>query len=152
MHRLTAGRDSKLSNVVEVRRKIRRKREENDDDRNEEKTHHLFLSPPKKTLKNETQTLNQQYKTFKIIYRRYAGLYFSLACDPSDNELALLEAVHLFVEVLDHYFGNVCELDLVFNFHRVYLILDEFIAGGEVAQSSKRVILERLAELDKIET
>ena len=51
VHRLTAGRDSKLSNVVEVRRKIRRKREENDDDRNEEKTHHLFLSPPKKTLK-----------------------------------------------------------------------------------------------------
>ena len=49
VHRLTAGRDSKLSNVVEVRRKIRRKREENDDDRNEEKTHHLFLSPPKKT-------------------------------------------------------------------------------------------------------
>lgn len=64
----------------------------------------------------------------------------------------MLEAIHLFVEVLDHYFGNVCELDLVFNFHRVYLILDEFVAGGEVAQSSKRVILERLAELDRIET
>ena len=37
----------------------------------------------------------------------------------SDNELAALEAIHLFVEILDHYFSNVCELDLVFNFHKV---------------------------------
>jgi AP-2 complex subunit sigma-1 len=25
----------------------------------------------------------------------------------------------LFVEILDHFFSNVCELDLVFNFHKV---------------------------------
>jgi hypothetical protein len=37
----------------------------------------------------------------------------------SDNELVLLEAIHLFVGILDHYFENVCELDLVFNFHKV---------------------------------
>lgn len=34
----------------------------------------------------------------------------------------------------------------------MYLILDEFILGGEIEESSKKVILERLAELDKIET
>ena len=29
------------------------------------------------------------------------------------------------------YFGNVCELDLIFNFHKAYYILDELlIAGG----------------------
>jgi len=27
--------------------------------------------------------------------------------------------IHTFVEVLDKYFGNVCELDLIFNFHKV---------------------------------
>ena len=37
----------------------------------------------------------------------------------NDNELGCLEAIHLFVEILDQYFGNVCELDLVFNFHKV---------------------------------
>ncbi|KAH7555782.1 hypothetical protein BM1_06308 [Bipolaris maydis] len=36
--------------------------------------------------------------------------------DTNDNELAYLEAIHFFVEVLDAFFGNVCELDLVFNF------------------------------------
>lgn len=60
-----------------------------------------------------------QYRTYKIIYRRYAGLFFSMCIDVSDNELALIEAIHLFVEILDHYFENVCELDLVFNFHKV---------------------------------
>ena len=61
-----------------------------------------------------------EYRSFKIIYRRYAGLYFTLGVDMNANELSVLELVHLFVEVLDQYFGNVCELDLVFNFHRVF--------------------------------
>ena len=60
-----------------------------------------------------------QFKTNKVIYRRYAGLYFSLCVDVTDNELAYLESIHLLVEILDHYFSNVCELDLVFNFHKV---------------------------------
>eukprot|EP00877_Chromochloris_zofingiensis_P002399 jgi/Chrzof1/1215/Cz01g45020.t1 len=80
-----------------------------------------------------------EFKTYKIVYRRYAGLFFSIGVDVSDNELATLEAIHLFVEILDHYFSNVCELDLVFNFHKVYLILDEFILAGEIEESSKKV-------------
>ena len=35
---------------------------------------------------------------------------------------------------------------------QVYLILDEFILAGELQETSKRVILERLAELDRIDT
>mmetsp|Transcript_36028 Transcript_36028/g.102022 ORF Transcript_36028/g.102022 Transcript_36028/m.102022 type:complete len:144 (+) Transcript_36028:244-675(+) len=90
-----------------------------------------------------------EFRTHRIIYRRYAGLFFSFCVDVTDNELAMLESIHLFVEILDHYFNNVCELDLVFNFHKVYLILDEYILGGEIQETSKRVILERLQELDK---
>jgi Clathrin adaptor complex small chain len=57
-----------------------------------------------------------------------------------------------FLQILDHYFGNVCELDLVFGFHKVYCILDEFIIGGEVQETSKKVILERLREISALET
>ena len=53
------------------------------------------------------------------MYRRYAGLFFCACVDANDNELAYLEAIHFFVEVLDSFFGNVCELDLVFNFYKV---------------------------------
>ncbi len=42
-----------------------------------------------------------------------------MCVDVTDNELAYLEAIHLFVEILDRYFSNVCELDLVFFFHKV---------------------------------
>lgn len=54
-----------------------------------------------------------EFRTYKLVYRRYAGLFFTMCVDVSDNELLYLEAIHLFVEILDHYFQNVCELDLV---------------------------------------
>jgi hypothetical protein len=61
-----------------------------------------------------------------------------VACvDKNDNELIVLEQIHLFVEVLDRYFGNVCELDIIFNFHKAYYILDELFIGGHLQETSK---------------
>uniref|UniRef100_A0A8C9G232 AP complex mu/sigma subunit domain-containing protein n=1 Tax=Pavo cristatus TaxID=9049 RepID=A0A8C9G232_PAVCR len=73
-----------------------------------------------------------------IKYRLYASLYFCCAIEDQDNELLTLEVVHRYVELLDRYFGNVCELDIIFNFEKAYFILDEFIIGGEVQDTSKR--------------
>lgn len=43
---------------------------------------------------------------------RYASLFFIACVDNTDNELITLEKIHLFVEILDRYFGNVsCHLD-----------------------------------------
>jgi AP-2 complex subunit sigma-1 len=92
-----------------------------------------------------------EWRTFKIIYRRYAGLFFSLCVDTNDNELAYLESIHLFVELLDSFFGNVCELDLVFNFHKVLALIDEFYLAGEIQETGRAVILRRMDELDKLE-
>jgi AP-1 complex subunit sigma 1/2 len=76
------------------------------------------------------------WKNIKLVYKRYASLYFLCGVDQSDNELLVLEIIHHFVECLDSYFGNVCELDLIFNFHKAYYILDELlIAGGRCAGS-----------------
>ena len=44
----------------------------------------------------------------------------------------------------------VCELDLVFNFHKVYAILDEYIISGELQETSQVVMLDRLHELEKM--
>ncbi|KAG2014572.1 hypothetical protein GB937_006534 [Aspergillus fischeri] len=90
-------------------------------------------------------------RSTKIVYRRYAGLFFCVCVDATDNELAYLEAIHFFVEVLDQFFGNVCELDLVFNFYKVYAILDEVFLAGEIEETSKQVVLTRLEHLDKLE-
>lgn len=79
-------------------------------------THRLIAPRDQKHQSNfiEFRSLHQ-----KIVYRRYAGLFFCACVDANDNELAYLEALHFFVEVLDAFFGNVCELDLVFNFYKV---------------------------------
>ena len=43
----------------------------------------------------------------KVVYRRYASLFFVCGIGSSDNELITLEIIHRYVEVLDRYFGNV---------------------------------------------
>ncbi|KAF9733335.1 ap-2 complex subunit sigma [Paraphaeosphaeria minitans] len=111
------------------------------------RVHRLIAPRDQKHQSNFVEFRNMS----KIIYRRYAGLFFCACVDTNDNELAYLEAIHFFVEVLDAFFGNVCELDLVFNFYKVYAILDEVFLAGEIEETSKTVVLTRLAHLDKLE-
>merc|ERR1712128_415393 len=49
-----------------------------------------------------------EYKDLCVVYKRYASLFFCVAVDKGDNELEL-EVIHRYVEVLDKYFGSVCE-------------------------------------------
>lgn len=50
------------------------------------------------------------------------------------------------MDILDKYFGNVCELDLIFNFHKTYFILDELIISGYVAEASRKLIQRELED------
>jgi len=84
------------------------------------------------------------------LYCRYASLYFIALVDTTDNELVTLEVIHHFVEILDRYFGNVCELDIIFNFHKAYYILDELLIGGELQETSKREVLRVAAAQDEL--
>jgi AP-2 complex subunit sigma-1 len=103
------------------------------------------------TARDKKYTNFIEYNNYKLIYRRYAGLFFTIAVDMQDNELSYLETIHLFVELLDAYFSNVCELDIVFNFNKVYSILDEFMLAGEIEETSKREILDRVKQIEKME-
>uniref|UniRef100_A0A183C5B0 AP complex subunit sigma n=1 Tax=Globodera pallida TaxID=36090 RepID=A0A183C5B0_GLOPA len=84
----------------------------------------------------------------KIAYKRYASLYFCSAIEQSDNELLCLEIIHRYVELLDRYFGSVCELDITFNFEKAYFILDEFLLAGEIQETSMRQILKAISAQD----
>ena len=84
------------------------------------------------------------YKDYKIVYKRYASLYFITIVDKDENELIILELIQQFVEVLDKHFGNVCELDLIFNFHKTYFILDELIISGYVSESNRKLVEREL--------
>merc|ERR1711939_22071 len=91
-----------------------------------------------------------EWRDKKIVYKRYASLFFISCIDKEDNELITLEMIHLYVEVLDRYFGNVCELDIIFNFHKAYYILDEIFVCGLLQETSKRTILNECAAQDDL--
>lgn len=91
-----------------------------------------------------------EFREYKLIYKRYASLYFIFGVGPDDNELISLETIHMFVEVLDRYFGNVCELDLIFHFHKAYYILDEMLMAGEMQETSRRNSLRYLMAQDQL--
>ncbi|EPE30370.1 SNARE-like protein [Glarea lozoyensis ATCC 20868] len=102
----------------------------------------------KDALKLETNTLPLDSK---IVYRRYASLFFIAGCNSTDNELITLEIVHRYVEQMDKYYGNVCELDIIFNFQKAYFILDELLLAGEMQESSKKNVLRVISAQDTIE-
>ncbi|XP_056323924.1 AP-1 complex subunit sigma-3b [Danio aesculapii] len=103
-------------------------------------------------LARKPRTCNfMHWKDLKIVYKRYASLYFCCGLENQDNELLALEILHRYVELLDKYFGNVCELDIIFNFEKAYFILDEFLMGGEIQETSKQSIAKSIEASDMLQ-
>uniref|UniRef100_A0A8K9V3J6 AP-1 complex subunit sigma-2 n=1 Tax=Oncorhynchus mykiss TaxID=8022 RepID=A0A8K9V3J6_ONCMY len=92
-----------------------------------------------------------EWRDLKVVYKRYASLYFCCAIENQDNELITLEIIHRYVELLDKYFGSVCELDIIFNFEKAYFILDEFLLGGEAQDTSKKNVLKAIEQADLLQ-
>ncbi|KAH3900479.1 related to AP-1 complex subunit sigma-1 [Saccharomycodes ludwigii] len=100
-----------------------------------------------------TGTNNSGSSGHKVIYKRYASLFFICGIDENSNELLTLEMIHRYVETLDKYFGNVCELDIIFNFSKAYYVLNEmFGCTGALMESSKKDILHNISLMDSIES
>ncbi|XJO73627.1 hypothetical protein BDV3_004581 [Batrachochytrium dendrobatidis] len=66
-----------------------------------------------------------EFKDFKVVYRRYASLFFVVGTDVNENELLTLE--------------------------QAYTIIDELLIGGELQDSSKRAVLNTLKRIDEAE-
>jgi AP-4 complex subunit sigma-1 len=109
-----------------------------------------------------------EYRGYKVVYRRYASLFFVVAVDSDDdNELSLLEFIHSLVETMDKYFESVCELDvslsliyllpphlsprqIMFHIEKAYYIVDEMVANGYIVENNKANILKPLQLMDKM--
>eukprot|EP00055_Hartaetosiga_balthica_P018583 m.134823 g.134823 ORF g.134823 m.134823 type:complete len:148 (+) comp9746_c0_seq1:120-563(+) len=100
--------------------------------------------------RTERQCSFMEHRGYKLIFRRYASLYFIVGADNDENELSILEFIHMVVETLDQYFEGVCELDIMFNIEKVHFILDEMIANGEVIENNKTRIIAPIRVLDKV--
>jgi len=91
-----------------------------------------------------------EWRGLKLIYKRFASLFFCMVVDVDDNELIVLEMIQRWVECLDLYFGSVCELDIIFNFNKAYMILDEFVLGGHLQEANKRLVAGIVHKQDEL--
>ena len=104
----------------------------------------------KSRARTDTQCSFFEYRGYKVVYRRYASLFFIVGVEGDDaNELSILEFIHALVETLDRYFENVCELDIMFNLEKAHFILDEMVMNGCIIETNKNNILSPVMLLDK---
>lgn len=87
----------------------------------------------------------------KVVYRRYASLYFVAGVDADENELSILDFMQRYVESLDALYGNVCELDIVFNSALAYAALDECVIGGHISESGGHEVVSRVRSALRLE-
>uniref|UniRef100_A0A8C2YSP5 AP complex subunit sigma n=1 Tax=Chinchilla lanigera TaxID=34839 RepID=A0A8C2YSP5_CHILA len=87
-------------------------------------------------------------RDFKLLYRQYAALFIVVGVNDTENEMAVYEFIHNFVEVLDAYFSQVSELDM-FNLDKVHIILDKMLLNGCIVETNRTRILAPLLILDK---
>eukprot|EP00850_Spirogloea_muscicola_P001391 SM000005S17188 [mRNA] locus=s5:650313:651896:- [translate_table: standard] len=85
----------------------------------------------------------------KVVYRKFATLYFACIVDNAESELGILDLIQVIVETLDLSFSNVCELDIAYNFIKVHQILDEIIVGGQVFETNPTEIVKAVDEMQR---
>lgn len=123
-------------------------------------------------LSNNSQSNVVELRQYKLVFRRYASLYFIAGLDINgddvsivasrnlQNEMAIYEFIHCYVETLNSIIGNICEIDVVpqvifsdgqimYNLDRCHFILDEMLANGEVVDVNKQNITRPLTLMEK---
>jgi len=109
--------------------------------------------------RSEFQCSFVEYRGFKVIYRRYASLFFILGTradidagpggENRENELGLLEFIHTIVETMDKWAGSICELDIMYQLEQVHTLLDEMVMNGYIVESNKNNILRPIELLER---
>ncbi|KAL1558011.1 AP-3 complex subunit sigma-like [Salvia divinorum] len=87
----------------------------------------------------------------RLVYKTFSTLYFVFIFDKSENELAMMDLMQVFVETLNKCFREVCELHVVFNFYKIHMILDEIILGGQVLETSSEEVANAVDAISRLE-
>ena len=126
--------------------------------------------------RSELQCSFVEYRGFKVIYRRYASLFFIVgtkadfdvrnmtsltdtinnkgtgsdnSVENYENELGLLEFIHTLVETMDRWAGSICELDIMYQLEQVHFLLDEMVMNGYIVETNKSNVLRPIDLIDR---
>mmetsp|Transcript_65576 Transcript_65576/g.77650 ORF Transcript_65576/g.77650 Transcript_65576/m.77650 type:complete len:163 (+) Transcript_65576:50-538(+) len=108
--------------------------------------------------RSELQCSFLEYRGYKVIYRRYASLFFIVGtianpdagpkAENTENELGMLEFIHTLVETMDKWAGSICELDIMYQLEQVHFIVDEMVMNGQILETNRRNILRPIDLLE----
>ncbi|KAG7355946.1 AP complex, mu/sigma subunit [Nitzschia inconspicua] len=106
--------------------------------------------------RSEFQCSFVEYRGYKVVYRRYASLFFIVGTklskdgnDNPENELGLLEFIHNLVETMDKWAGSICELDIMYSLELIHFLLDEMVQNGHIVESNKMNVLRPLDLMER---
>lgn len=106
--------------------------------------------------RSELQCSFLEYRGYKVVYRRYASLFFIVGTKPTpeeeenqENELGLLEFIHTLVETMDRWAGSICELDIMYQLEQVHFLLDEMVMNGCIVETNKSNILRHIDLMER---
>mmetsp|Transcript_7385 Transcript_7385/g.10768 ORF Transcript_7385/g.10768 Transcript_7385/m.10768 type:complete len:161 (+) Transcript_7385:140-622(+) len=109
--------------------------------------------------RSELQCSFLEYRGYKVIYRRYASLFFIVGtkadinsvegAENNENELGMLEFIHALVETMDRWAGSICELDIMYQLEQVHFLLDEMVMNGYIVETNKSSILRPLDLMER---
>jgi AP-4 complex subunit sigma-1 len=106
--------------------------------------------------RSELQCSFLEYRGYKVIYRRYASLFFIVGTKPdlagtenNENELGMLEFIHTLVETMDKWAGSICELDIMYQLEEVHFLVDEMVQNGYIAETNRANILRPIALMER---
>lgn len=109
--------------------------------------------------RSELQCSFLEYRGYKVIYRRYASLFFivgtkadldaGLSGENNENELGMLELIHALVETMDKWAGSICELDIMYQLEQVHFLLDEMVMNGYIVETNKSNILRPIDLIER---
>merc|ERR1712071_508870 len=129
--------------------------------------------------RSELQCSFVEYRGYKVIYRRYASLFFIVGTSPNkealsqsgntnsssvltgssasrakmdentENELGLLEFIHTLVETMDKWAGSICELDIMYQLEQVHFLVDEMVMNGCIVETNKMNVLRPLDLMER---
>ena len=69
--------------------------------------------------------------------------------DNYENELGMLEFIHILVETMDRWAGSICELDIMYKLEQVHFLLDEMVMNGYVIDTNKSNILRSIDLIER---
>lgn len=109
--------------------------------------------------RSELQCSFLEYRGYKVVYRRYASLFFIVGtkadadagpgAENNENELGMLEFIHMLVETMDKWAGSICELDIMYQLEQVHFLLDEMVMNGYIVETNKSNILKPIDLMER---